>query len=402
MIVRLPVMMPPGASMACVLRWDAMLETASRSAPDALTLFLGGDVMLGRGVDQILPHPGNPTLYERNVRDARTYVDLAIKANGSIPQPVDWSWPWGDALELLRSAGCDARIINLETSITTSDDYVPGKAVHYRMNPANAEALAPVRPDVCVLANNHVLDFGRRGLLETLDVLSAAELPSAGAGRSLQEARSPASISITRTGGRVLVFAFGSPSSGVPYEWRATDQTPGVNVVAALSDAAADELGRQVRELRQPGDIAVISAHWGSNWGFGVAADQIRFAHRLVDSGIDVVHGHSSHHPRPIEVYRGKLILYGCGDLIDDYEGIRGHDQYRHDLRLLYLPRLDPTSGKLVEVHMAPLQARQMRLHRASPRDCRWLRAVLDKGSRQFGSRIDLESSGLLRLRQPS
>ena len=49
---------------------------------------------------------------------------------------------------------------------------------------------------------------------------------------------------------------------------------------------------------------------------------QIRFAHRLIDAGVDVVHGHSSHHPRPIEVYRGKLILYGCGDTIDDYEGI--------------------------------------------------------------------------------
>ena len=377
-----------------------MPETASTSARDALTLILSGDVMLGRGVDQILTHPGNPTLYELNVRDARTYVDLAIRANGSIPRPVDWIWPWGDALELLRSAGCDARIINLETSVTTSDDYVPGKAVHYRMNPANIEALAIVQPDVSVLANNHVLDFGRRGLLETLDALYTAELPSAGAGRSLREAQSPASIPIPRTGGRVLVFAFGTPSSGVPYEWRATNNSPGVHVIAALSDAAADELCRQVEEARQPGDIAVVSAHWGGNWGYRVAADQVHFAHRLIDGGVDVVHGHSSHHPRPIEVYQGKLILHGCGDLVDDYEGIGGHDQYRHDLRLLYLARLDPTSGELVELRMAPLQARQMRLHRASHRDARWLSTVLDKVSRHFGSRIDLGSDGLLRLRR--
>ena len=364
------------------------------------TIGLLGDVMLGRGVDQILTHPGNPTLYEFNVRDARTYVDLAIRANGSIPRPVDWIWPWGDALELLRSAGCDARIINLETSVTTSDDYVPGKAVHYRMNPANIEALAVVQPDVSVLANNHVLDFGRRGLLETLDALSTAELPSAGAGRSLREAQSPASIPIPRTGGRVLVFAFGSPSSGVPHEWAAAANNPGVHVVAPLSDAAADELCRRVREARQPGDLAVVSAHWGGNWGYRVAADQVHFAHRLIDGGVDVVHGHSSHHPRPIEVYQRKLILYGCGDLVDDYEGIGGHDQYRHDLRLLYLLRLHPTSGELVELHMAPLQARQMRLHRASHRDARWLSTVLDKVSRHFGSRIDLGSDGLLRLRR--
>jgi poly-gamma-glutamate synthesis protein (capsule biosynthesis protein) len=373
-----------------------MPEAASTSARDALTLFFSGDVMLGRGVDQILPHPGDPRLYEHHVRDARTYVDLAIKANGSIPQPVDWSWPWGDALELLRYAGCDARIINLETSITTSDDYVPGKAVHYRMNPANVEAVSAVRPDVCVLANNHVLDFGRRGLLETLDVLAASGLRTVGAGVSLLQARSPAVVPIQRTGGRVLIFAFGSPSSGIPYDWAATQDRSGVHLVPMLDHAAADQLCRQVRDARQPGDLAIVSAHWGSNWGYRVEPDHVRFARRLIDGGVDLVHGHSSHHPRPIEIYRRKLILYGCGDLVDDYEGISGHQQYRDDLRLLYLPRLDPTSGELVELRMAPLQARQMRLHRASDSDGRWLRKTLDKVSRRFGSRINLRSDGLL------
>ena len=376
-----------------------MPEAASKSMRDALTLFLSGDVMLGRGVDQILPHPGNPTLYERQVGDARVYVDLAIRANGSIPQPVDWLWPWGDAVELVEQDGCDARIINLETSITTSDDYVPGKAVHYRMNPANAQAVAAIQPDVCVLANNHVLDFGRRGLLETLDVLAAADLPTAGAGRSLGEAQSP-TIIIPKAGRRILIFAFGSPSSGIPTDWAATDISPGVHVIPVLSEAAADELSSQVRGARQPGDLTVVSAHWGGNWGYRVAADQIRFAHRLIDGGVDLVHGHSSHHPRPIEVYRGRLILYGCGDLVDDYEGIGGHEQYRHDLRLLYLPRLNPNSGELLELRMAPLQARQMRLHRASRRDALWLWAVLDRASRRFGSRIDLGSDGMLSLRR--
>jgi poly-gamma-glutamate capsule biosynthesis protein CapA/YwtB (metallophosphatase superfamily) len=389
---------PRTLDIAEVLRWETMPEAASTSARDALTLFFSGDVMLGRGVDQILPHPGDPTLYEHHVRDARTYVDLATRANGSIPQPVDWSWPWGDALELLGYASCDARIINLETSITTSDDYVPGKAVHYRMNPANVEAVSAVRPDVCVLANNHVLDFGRRGLLETLDVLAASGLCTVGAGLSFLQARSPAVVPIQRTGGRLLIFAFGSPSSGIPYDWAATQDRPGVHLVPTLDHAAADQLCRRVRDVRQPGDLAIVSVHWGSNWGYRVEPDQIRFARWLIDGGVDLVHGHSSHHPRPIEIYRQKLILYGCGDLVDDYEGISGHQQYRDDLRLLYFPRLDPTSGELVELRMAPLQARQMRLHRASDSDARWLRKTLDKVSRRFGSRIDLRSDGLLTL----
>jgi poly-gamma-glutamate synthesis protein (capsule biosynthesis protein) len=365
-------------------------------------LFLCGDVMLGRGVDQILPHPGNPMLYERVVRDARSYVDLAVQANGPIPQPVDWAWPWGDALGVIKDADCDARIINLETSITTSDDYAQGKAVHYRMNPANIRALTAIQPDACVLANNHVLDFGGSGLLETLDVLFRSGYRYAGAGRSRREALAPAVIPIPRTGGRVLVFAFGSPSSGIPPGWAAADDRPGVNFVTTLAETAADELCRQVRRVRQSGDLAVVSVHWGSNWGYRIDADLPRFARRLIDGGVDLVHGHSSHHPRPLEVYHRKLILYGCGDLVNDYEGIGGHEEYRSDLRLLYLPRLDPRSGELVELRMAPMQARQMRLHRAADHDTRWLREVLDKVSRRFGSRVDLGRDGLLTLRSPT
>jgi poly-gamma-glutamate capsule biosynthesis protein CapA/YwtB (metallophosphatase superfamily) len=379
-----------------------MNQAGAGPADVAVRLFLCGDVMLGRGVDQILPHPGDPRLRERAVRDARTYVDLAAEVNGRFPQPVDWSWPWGDALQLLAEAGCDARIINLETSITTGGDFARGKTVCYRMHPANVPAVGVAQPDVCVLANNHVLDFGRRGLLETLDVLAAAGFRVAGAGRSLREAQSPAIVPIPRSGGRVVVFAFGSPSSGIPTDWAARQERPGVHVIARLAEAAADELCRRAADVRQPGDLVVVSVHWGSNWGYEVEADQIRFAHRLIDGGVDVVHGHSSHHPRPIEIYRDKLILYGCGDLIDDYEGISGHERYRDDLRLLYLPRLDSSSGRLLELEMAPLQARQLRLHGASDSDVEWLRTVLDQVSRRFGSRIDKTPAGMLAVRSAS
>ena len=107
-----------------------------------------------------------------------------------------------------------------------------------------------------------------------------------------------------------------------------------------------------------------MSVHWGSNWGYGVSSEEIAFAHRLVDGGVDVVHGHSSHHPRPIEVYHGKLILYGCGDLVDDYEGIGGHARFRDDLRLLHLATIDGATGRLAALRMLPLQARRMRLTR--------------------------------------
>jgi poly-gamma-glutamate capsule biosynthesis protein CapA/YwtB (metallophosphatase superfamily) len=119
----------------------------------------------------------------------------------------------------------------------------------------------------------------------------------------------------------------------------------------------------------------------------------------MIDRGADLVHGHSSHHPRPIEVFFGKLILYGCGDCIDDYEGISGHRAYRGDLRLLYFASLEAGAGQLVALRMAPMRARKMRLDPAPAASRQWLAAILDRISRRFGSRVDLRPDGMLALR---
>src|SRR5262249_6466938 len=99
----------------------------------------------------------------------------------------------------------------------------------------------------------------------------------------------------------------------------------------------------------------------------------VRFARRLVAGGVDLVHGRSSHHPRPVEVSGARLILYGCGDLINDYEGVAGHHQYRADLRLLYFASLQPGTGALAALRMAPMQATKLRLDRAAAADAQWL-----------------------------
>jgi poly-gamma-glutamate capsule biosynthesis protein CapA/YwtB (metallophosphatase superfamily) len=368
-----------------------------------VTIFLGGDVMLGRGIDQILPHPGDPTLHEAYLRDARDYVELAEAAHGPVPRPAGFSWPWEDALPVLDAEAPDVRVVNLETSITRNDGFAPGKPVHYRMNPANLPCLSAARPDVCVLANNHVLDFGPQGLADTLAALAGARLPAVGAGRDVTQARQP--VTVTAAGDRcVLVLSWGMASSGIPASWAATAGRAGVAFVAELSEAAATEAADRVRQLKRANDrgneIVVASVHWGSNWGHDISADQIRFAHRLIDGGADVVHGHSSHHPRPIEVYRDKLILYGCGDLVDDYEGITGHERFRADLRLLYFASVEPDTGALAGLRMVPMQARRLRFRHAASEDAVWLRTVLDRTSRDFGSRIDREPGGALVLRR--
>lgn len=361
-----------------------------------VTLLLGGDVMLGRGIDQVLAHPVDPHLRERHVTDARTYVELAERVHGATPRPAEPTWPWGDGLGVVERLAPDVRVLNLETSITRSDDFAPGKGVHYRMDPGNVEAVAAARPDVCTLANNHVLDFGTAGLEETLDVLADAGIRTAGAGRDRTEARRPAVVDLP-SGRRVLVFAFGAPSSGIPADWAAGDDRPGVELVQLSDDDAADVVDR-VQRLRRPGDLVVASVHWGSNWGYEVDPAQARFARALVDGGVDVVHGHSSHHPRPIEAYRGRLILHGCGDLVNDYEGIGGHERYRGDLRLLYLASLEAATGRLTELRMVALQSRRLRLEHASSGDADWLAETLDRASRPFGTHVVREADGTLVL----
>ena len=94
----------------------------SARAESELVLFLGGDVMLGRGIDQILEHPSDPELYEPYVKDAVHYVQLAESVSGPIPRSVSPSYVWGDLLPELDQRSVDVRIVNLETAVTRSHD----------------------------------------------------------------------------------------------------------------------------------------------------------------------------------------------------------------------------------------------------------------------------------------
>src|SRR2546428_10686211 len=162
----------------------------------SLRFFLCGDVMTGRGIDQALPHPVNPGLYEPYVRDAREYVDLAEKANGPIPRPGTFDYIWGDALQELERAKDDFRIVNLETAITSAETTWSGKGIHYRMHPQNIACLSAARLTACALANNHVLDWGYAGLSETLRALAIMGVAHSGAGHNAEEAATPAVLNL--------------------------------------------------------------------------------------------------------------------------------------------------------------------------------------------------------------
>jgi len=367
--------------------------------PGRIRLFLCGDVMTGRGIDQILPHPGDPRLYEPYVENAKVYVELAERLNGSIPQPAGFSYIWGEALAEFERIEPDVRVVNLETAVTASGAVWSDKDIHYRMHPANVPCLTEARIDCCVLANNHVLDWGYPGLADTLDALKQAGLKTAGAGRNSREAEAPAVLDPAGQG-RVLVFGFGCGSSGIPSEWAAADDKPGVNRLPDLSSETARRLTDRIGSVRQERDIVLASIHWGGNWGYAIPEEQRRFAHDLIDgAGVDIVHGHSSHHPRAIEVYRNKLVIYGCGDFINDYEGIEGYESFRGDLTLMYVPTVNAADGTLSSLDLIPLHMRRFRLNRPSAEDFRWIGDRLDREARQFGGAVETPDGRRLVLR---
>jgi poly-gamma-glutamate capsule biosynthesis protein CapA/YwtB (metallophosphatase superfamily) len=369
---------------------------STASVSGAITLFLSGDVMTGRGIDQILPHPSDPQLFESFLKDAGLYVNLAEAVNGPIPHPVDTSYIWGFALEELEHRQPDARIVNLETSITLSTMHDRSKDIHYRMNPRNVPILSAAQLDICVLGNNHILDWGANGLKETVATLEEAGMQTAGAGHNIAAAAAPAIVDLGSVG-RVVVFSYGSMTAGVPAKWEASKRKPGVQLLQDYSPETVRHIGEQVQAVKEPGDIVVASLHWGPNWGFEIDAEEREFAHRLIDeAGVDLIHGHSSHHVKGIEVYQEKLILYGCGDLINDYEGIRGNEQYRGDLGLMYFPEVDPATGQLTRLEMVPTRMRNFRLQQPTPAETFWLMEALNRARGELGTRVRRDGDKLV------
>jgi poly-gamma-glutamate synthesis protein (capsule biosynthesis protein) len=365
---------------------------------DCATLFLCGDVMTGRGIDQILPYPGNPTLHEPCMGNATDYVKLAERLCGPISRGVDFSYIWGDGLDEFHREMPRAKIINLETSITRSETYWETKDVHYRMTPENIGCLTAAGIDCCVLANNHMLDWGITGLLDTLNALDQAGIKHAGAGRQLRDARTPAILDIGAAM-RVIVFSVGSTSSGIPLTWSAEEDRPGLNVIETQTKDPIRAIARQIDEVKRERDIVIISIHWGGNWGYKISSTQKKLAHRLVDeTGVSIVHGHSSHHVKGMEIYRERLILYGCGDFLNDYEGIGGYENFRGDLGLMYFADVMPSTGQLLALRMIPTQIRRFRIKHASEGDSQWLEDILNQEGKRLRTRVKRSAGNILTL----
>jgi poly-gamma-glutamate synthesis protein (capsule biosynthesis protein) len=248
-----------------------------------LQLVVVGDVMLGRCVNEVL------------------------KA-----EPCDY--PWGDTLAVLRKA--DWRACNLECVISDVGEpwSATPKAFHFRSDAKNVAVLEAARIDAVSIANNHVLDFEYEALCGMIRILDSHGIEHAGAGLNRAMAFRPAISRVRDKTIALIAFTDNEPI------WEATESLPGTAYLPVdVSDERAGRLLKTIGETKEQADIVVVSAHWGPNWGYEPPKEQIRFAHHLIDSGADVIFGHSGHVFRGIEVYRGRPIIYCAGNFIDDY-----------------------------------------------------------------------------------
>ncbi|KAL9056089.1 MAG: hypothetical protein Q9162_003151 [Coniocarpon cinnabarinum] len=303
-----------------------------------------GDVMLGRLIDRLLPsHVDAP-------REAE-HVKSFISSNPALKQ-YGLPSPWGNTLPLFESS--DLNIVNLETSVTASNKTWPEKMFNYRMHPDNIKSLHNAWIDYVSLANNHTLDFSEVGLRDTVETLKKASIRFAGVGLGAREATAPADLTMPSetkqhraVGRRVHSIQIWSAADH-PHEW---SNMPGFNLIDYSAETKSLLKEAITRGQHRDPSLKIFSVHWGPNYAWKPAREIRAMAHFLIDDcGIDIIHGHSSHHIQGVEKYHGKLIIYGCGDFIDDYALT---PEYRNDISAVWRVKV---SDKEVSQH---LQTRQ-------------------------------------------
>lgn len=297
-------------------------------ATRAYSIVMVGDLMIGRLIDALLPTSIARQSPHTDPESAARTLDTHFLSRNPELKSFNYLSPWGSSVDMVRNA--DLVLGNLETALTTSERRWPSKVFNYRSHPGNVKCLTEVGMGggggrgYVSLANNHTLDWEVEGLNETVKTLEENGVAYAGAGRSKEEASRPARLRLGDVGNGWTVKCWSF--SDHPRDWKAVDA---FNLIDYTSNGR-EEMKRQIRgEVQLPHSggqdggavgLKVVSLHWGPNYRWHPNKEIVDLAHWLIDEcDVDLIHGHSSHHIQGVEIYKGKLVVYGCGDFVDDY-----------------------------------------------------------------------------------
>ncbi|PKL40572.1 MAG: capsular biosynthesis protein [Spirochaetae bacterium HGW-Spirochaetae-1] len=243
----------------------------------------------------------------------------------------------------------DLVFANLETPITTNHDPAGNKPYVFRLNPLFAASLTDIKLDIVSIANNHIMDHGTEGMLDTILCLSDMGIKYTGAGRNLDEARRPA------------IFHFGSMDLCIlaycerpPEDFYAGPEKPGT------APLVLEQVKEDIKQYKDGNTIVLVSLHWGIELTNYPRAYQRNLAWKIIDAGADGIIGHHPHWPQGIEMYKKKPVIYSLGNFVNGFYNKEENEKdnifvsLRYDRERLVKIEVIPVAGKNQTIHFQP------------------------------------------------
>lgn len=260
-------------------------------------------------------------------------IMLSRQVNRIMEKNNDYTWPFKELFEYLNEA--DLVIANLESPfIKNLASYeVSTGSFMFKANPLAIEGLKLANIGLLSLANNHSLNQGQQGIIDTIDILNENNILHAGAGRDKQEARSPA---ISTIGGQNFSFlAYAYPN----------DNSVASNNHGGIANMDIEEMTNDMASIKNSStSTIIILMHAGTEYTTEPNWQQKEFARAAIDAGADMVVGHHPHWPQIFEFYQNKPIIYSLGNFVFDQmwseetrEGLLLQATWQNDLKRLEL-----------------------------------------------------------------
>lgn len=201
----------------------------------------------------------------------------------------------------------DIMMLNNEYTYSTRGTAIPGKAYTFRAQPSRVEILNQLGVDIVSVANNHVYDYGKEALVDTLETLEEAGIPYVGAGRNLKEAKKI--VYFVANGKKIAIVSATQIERSYNYTKEATEDTPGV-----LKTLKPDKFVSVIEEAKKNSDYVIVYPHWGTEGTNVYGSDQKELAKAYADAGADVIIGGHTHCLQGFSYVEGVPVLYSLGN----------------------------------------------------------------------------------------